>query len=56
MADHTKWGIRGLSRIAELDEVDVFVTDAGIDDDARAVLTERVRRLVVAPVRSESVA
>jgi DeoR/GlpR family transcriptional regulator of sugar metabolism len=56
VADHTKWGIRGLSRIAELDEIDVFVTDAGIDDDARAVLTERVRRLVVAPVRSESVA
>ena len=31
VADHTKWGIRGLSRIADLDEADVFVTDAGLD-------------------------
>src|SRR3954451_11825463 len=33
VADHTKWGIRGLSRIAGLDEIDVFLTDAGLDAD-----------------------
>src|SRR3954471_7019937 len=48
VADHTKWGIRGLSRIADLDEADVFVTDAGLDSDARAALSDRVRRTVFA--------
>jgi DeoR/GlpR family transcriptional regulator of sugar metabolism len=57
VADHTKWGIRGLSRIAGLDEVDVFVTDSGLDSDARAGLSERVRRVLTAPLRRrESVA
>src|SRR3954451_16913176 len=36
VADLAKWGIRGLSRIAVLDEVDVFVTDSALDADARA--------------------
>ena len=27
VADHTKWGVRGLSRIAQLGEADVLVTD-----------------------------
>src|SRR4051812_5577314 len=55
VADHTKWGIRGLSRIADLDEIDVFVTDSGLEPDARAALSERVRRVLTASVpRSES--
>ena len=33
-ADHTKWGVVGLSSIARLDEVDVLVTDDGLDADA----------------------
>jgi DeoR/GlpR family transcriptional regulator of sugar metabolism len=51
VADHTKWGIRGLSRIADLEEADVFVTDAGLEPDARAALSDRVRRTVFAPLR-----
>ena len=51
VADHTKWGIRGLSRFARLSEVDVFVTDSGIDRAARAAITEHVNKVVVAPVR-----
>jgi DeoR/GlpR family transcriptional regulator of sugar metabolism len=51
VADHTKWGVRGLSRIARLDDADVLVTDAGLAADARAVLEEHVGRLIVAPVR-----
>jgi DeoR/GlpR family transcriptional regulator of sugar metabolism len=47
VADHTKWGIRGLSRIASLDEVAVFVTDDGLDEDARATIGEHVDRIVV---------
>ena len=30
LADHTKWGIVGLSTIAELSEVDLLVTDSGL--------------------------
>jgi DeoR/GlpR family transcriptional regulator of sugar metabolism len=57
VADHTKWGIRGLSRIAELDEIDVFVTDVGLDAEARAALAEHVPRVLPAPLRRrESVA
>ncbi len=48
VADHTKWGVRGLSRIADLDEVDVFVSDPALPPDARASISEHVDRLVVA--------
>ncbi len=51
VADHTKWGIRGLSTIARLEEVQVFVTDQGIGDDARSALAEHVERVVVAATR-----
>jgi DeoR/GlpR family transcriptional regulator of sugar metabolism len=48
VADHTKWGVRGLSRIAGLGDVDVFVTDSGLSAEARAVINEHVDRLVIA--------
>jgi DeoR/GlpR family transcriptional regulator of sugar metabolism len=51
VADHTKWGIRGLSRFARLSEVDVFVSDAGLDREARAAIAEHVDKVLVAPVR-----
>jgi DeoR/GlpR family transcriptional regulator of sugar metabolism len=50
LADHTKWGVRGLSRVADLGEVNVLVTDSGLSPQARRVLEQRVERLVVAPV------
>jgi DeoR/GlpR family transcriptional regulator of sugar metabolism len=50
LADHTKWGVVGLSSFARLDEVDVLVTDSGIDDAARAVLEEGVGQLVITDV------
>ncbi|MCG7286580.1 DeoR/GlpR family DNA-binding transcription regulator [Cellulomonas sp. ACRRI] len=40
LADHTKWGVVGLARIASLEEVDVVVTDAGLPEPARAVLAD----------------
>ena len=43
VADHTKWGVRGLSRIAGLDEVHVFVSDAGLSV-RRARRDRRARR------------
>lgn len=32
LADHTKWGVAGLSRIAPLAEVDILITDAVPDE------------------------
>ncbi|MFE6281150.1 DeoR/GlpR family DNA-binding transcription regulator [Streptomyces sp. NPDC057877] len=48
VADHTKWGTVGLSSFADLQQVDTWVTDAGLSAKARADVTERVRQLVVA--------
>jgi DeoR/GlpR family transcriptional regulator of sugar metabolism len=51
VADHTKWGVRGLSRIAGLEEIDVLVTDHRLDAEARAAIGEHVERIVIAPLR-----
>ena len=48
VADHTKWGVIGISSIARLDQADIVVTDRGLDREARAVLQGSVKRLVVA--------
>jgi DeoR/GlpR family transcriptional regulator of sugar metabolism len=48
VADHVKWGVRGLSRIAGLDEVDVLVSDHGLTSSARVEIKEHVDRLVIA--------
>jgi DeoR/GlpR family transcriptional regulator of sugar metabolism len=49
-ADHTKWGARGLSRIAPLERAHVLITDDGMSAEARAVISAQVGELVVAPV------
>lgn len=48
VADHTKWGTVGLSSFATLDEVDTFVTDAGLTSAAREEIGEHLPGLVVA--------
>ncbi|GAA3226236.1 DeoR/GlpR family DNA-binding transcription regulator [Pseudonocardia petroleophila] len=48
VADNSKWGVVGLSTIAALHEVDVVVSDDGLDPAARTVLDERCGRLVLA--------
>ncbi len=55
VADHTKWGVIGISSIARLDQVDVLVTDAGLEPDARAALAAEVRELVVVDPLREAV-
>ena len=47
VADHSKWGVIGISSIARLDQADVLVTDAGLAPEARIILTEAVRELIV---------
>ncbi len=50
VADHTKWGVVGLSSIASLDEAHVLVTDEGLPESARDTLAAHVGELVLAPV------
>jgi DeoR/GlpR family transcriptional regulator of sugar metabolism len=48
VADHTKWGLVGISAFAELDEAAVLVTDDGLPYEAREVLRGSVGELVIA--------
>jgi DeoR/GlpR family transcriptional regulator of sugar metabolism len=48
VADNSKWGVVGLSTIAALDEVDVVVSDDGLEPEARRILSESCGRLVLA--------
>lgn len=48
VADHTKWNVVGISTIAAFEDADVVVTDAGLQPEAVAVLTERVGDVMVA--------
>ena len=47
VADHSKWGVIGISSIARLDQADVLITDAGLQPEARVILSEAVRELIV---------
>jgi DeoR/GlpR family transcriptional regulator of sugar metabolism len=47
IADHTKWGIVGLSSFADLQEIDTLITDSEMPPEARALLSDRVSRLVI---------
>jgi DeoR/GlpR family transcriptional regulator of sugar metabolism len=50
LADHTKWGVVGLSTIAAIERAAVVITDSGLPEPAREALATRVGELlVVAP-------
>lgn len=48
VADHTKWGVVGISSIARLNEADTLVTDSGLAGEARDLLRAEVRELIIA--------
>jgi DeoR family glycerol-3-phosphate regulon repressor len=48
LADHTKWGVLGISSIASLEEVDEVISDPGLASEAQRVLQEKVGRLRLA--------
>jgi DeoR/GlpR family transcriptional regulator of sugar metabolism len=50
VADHTKWGVVGISTFARLNEADTVVTDAGLDAAAGERLRAEVREVVIAEV------
>ncbi len=47
-ADHTKWGISGLSTICHLSRADTVIADTGLDPGAQAVLRAEVGELILA--------
>ena len=47
-ADHTKWGVTGVSTIARLDRADVIITDEGLKPQARAILEQRAGQVLQA--------
>ncbi|MDH6128192.1 DeoR/GlpR family DNA-binding transcription regulator [Kitasatospora sp. GP82] len=48
VADHTKWGVVGLSTFAALTEVDTWVTDSALPPEAAATARDHIRELVLA--------
>ena len=48
VADHSKWGIIGLATMAALNQVDVLVTDAGLDAMSQRLVSEQVGQLILA--------
>lgn len=56
LADHTKWGVVGLSAMAALADADVLVTDDLMPAHARGVLSQEVGDLVLAPMGTVSAA
>jgi DeoR/GlpR family transcriptional regulator of sugar metabolism len=50
VADHSKWGVLGISTIAALEDADLLVTDEGMPEDAVRLLGDRVGELVLASV------
>ncbi len=55
VADHTKWGVIGLSSIARLNQADVLITDTGLDLAARDELAAHVKELMVVEARPPAV-
>ncbi len=47
VADHSKWGVVGLSRFAALSEIDYFVSDDGLAPKARSVLEDHVGQVIL---------
>lgn len=48
VADHTKWGVIGVSSIARLSQADAVITDLGLDAEARERLAIDARRVIIA--------
>ena len=47
VTDSTKWGVVGLSSMAKLCEASILVTDVGLRDAARRILSEKVDEVIL---------
>jgi DeoR/GlpR family transcriptional regulator of sugar metabolism len=50
LADHSKWGVIGISSVARLEGADTIVTDSGLGAAARDEMASAVRRLMLVDV------
>ncbi|WP_067195390.1 DeoR/GlpR family DNA-binding transcription regulator [Microbacterium sp. XT11] len=50
LADHSRWGVVGLTTVADLGDIDRLIADEGLDDDARTQLAAHVGTLQIAPL------
>jgi DeoR/GlpR family transcriptional regulator of sugar metabolism len=48
LADHTKWGVIGLSAMAALTDASILVSDSGLTPEAREVIEATVGELIIA--------
>lgn len=55
-ADHTKWGVIGISSVARLEQADIVITDRALDREARQALERAVRQLVLVDPTTPEVA
>jgi DeoR/GlpR family transcriptional regulator of sugar metabolism len=55
LADHTKWGIIGISSVARLEDADTIITDSGLDQAARNQMASVVRRLMLVDIATGDV-
>ena len=55
LADHTKWGVIGISSVARLEDADTIITDSGLDLAARSQLASVVRRLMLVDIATGDV-
>jgi DeoR/GlpR family transcriptional regulator of sugar metabolism len=55
LADHTKWGVIGVSSVARLEDADTIITDSELDQAARSQLASVVRRLMLVDVATGDV-
>lgn len=54
LADHTKWGVVGLSTFATLDEAEVLVSDDLLPEEAQQLLRGKVARLLLADADADA--
>jgi DeoR/GlpR family transcriptional regulator of sugar metabolism len=47
LADHTKWGVVGISSIAQLDQANVLISDTGLPRDVQDHLEAEVQQLIL---------
>jgi DeoR/GlpR family transcriptional regulator of sugar metabolism len=50
VADHTKWGVIGVSSVAPLGAADTIISDGGLDPAARNQIAATVRRLMLVDI------
>jgi DeoR/GlpR family transcriptional regulator of sugar metabolism len=54
-ADHTKWGVAGVSTIARLSRADVVISDDGLSSQARSILLDEGTEVAIADGHSKKV-